>query len=76
MNELIEAEIVLLCQRIARVAVGNIMMREIVGFMRQCIIDEALAVGGTQEKASKLLGIKSRKIFTYKRSEIAHSCKL
>ena len=61
-----KTEIIVLCQRLAEVSVGKIGMKELICFLKQCMIDKALGMAKTQKEASELLGLSSRRIFTYK----------
>lgn len=65
-----DEDVVGACQQFAKVVVGKRKMKEVMVFLRQCMVDEALAQCGTQAEAAKLLGLSSRKIFTFKRGNL------
>lgn len=67
MNEESQQEIVMLCQRLAEVSVGKVGMKKLIYFLKQCMMDTACGMTKTQKEASNLLGMSSRRVFTYKK---------
>lgn len=60
-------EIVMLCQRLAENSVGKVGMKKLIYFLKQCMMDTAFGMANTQKGASELLGLSSRRVFTYKK---------